>query len=432
MKNQSKNKIMGCVDLMHGLYLAPDELRTCCKRFFVNGEMKGDVVLQKIKPNDPPTIESILSSKKRLIEDINAGKETPCTGCPWLVETEYDNQDELKIKHLSFEYHSICNLKCSYCSDIYYGGKKPAYNIMDLYNVFKSKGVLSECNSVVWGGGEPTADKSFTKLLNKVTDDLNPNHQKVFSNAVIYNKKLSEFLSAGKASLSTSIDAGSPKTFEKVRGYNHLHRVLSNIKRYLNEGAKDITIKYIFTDQNSELIESQLFCKLISKYEILDCSFQISSDFKHDILTKNTAISSIYMYLKLRENTKYVFFDDHLKPKINKFALSFPDIINNNFGSEIANPEKFAKVIIWGAGQYSLRMLHTSMFFTKVIVEHFVDNNREKIGKHFMGKIIRAPKDVLLSELPIVIGASDGYSDIYTDLIKIGVKDDRIIQKIIL
>ena len=112
--------------------------------------------------------------------------------------------------------------------------------------------------------------------------------------------------------------------------------------------------------------------------------------------------------------------------------MSFPDIINYNFGSEIANREKFAKVIIWGAGQYSLRMLHTSMFFTKVIVEHFVDNNREKIGKHFMGKIIRAPKDVLLSELPIVIGVSDGYSDIYTDLIKMGVKDDRIIQKIIL
>ena len=126
------------------------------------------------------------------------------------------------------------------------------------------------------------------------------------------------------------------------------------------------------------------------------------------------------------------FFDDHLKPRINKFAFSFPDLINNNFGSEIANPEKFTKVIIWGAGQYSLRMIDTSTFFTDVIVEHFVDNDREKIGKYFLGKLIRDPKDVLLSKLPIIIGANDGFNNIYNDLIKMGVKDERIIKKIIL
>ena len=36
------------------------------------------------------------------------------------------------IKHLSLEYHSICNLKCNYCSDTYYVGLKAKYNINDV------------------------------------------------------------------------------------------------------------------------------------------------------------------------------------------------------------------------------------------------------------------------------------------------------------
>jgi len=36
-------KSWSCTDLQGSLFLAPDEIRTCCKRFFVNGEMRGDV-----------------------------------------------------------------------------------------------------------------------------------------------------------------------------------------------------------------------------------------------------------------------------------------------------------------------------------------------------------------------------------------------------
>ena len=37
-----KKKSLSCPSLHHAVYLAPDELRHCCKRFFVNGKINLD------------------------------------------------------------------------------------------------------------------------------------------------------------------------------------------------------------------------------------------------------------------------------------------------------------------------------------------------------------------------------------------------------
>ena len=38
-----KKKTYGCEDLQGSIYFAPNVLRHCCQRFFVNGKMQGDV-----------------------------------------------------------------------------------------------------------------------------------------------------------------------------------------------------------------------------------------------------------------------------------------------------------------------------------------------------------------------------------------------------
>ena len=40
-----------CEDLQGSIYFAPDVLRNCCQRFFVNEERKGDVEIIKISSN---------------------------------------------------------------------------------------------------------------------------------------------------------------------------------------------------------------------------------------------------------------------------------------------------------------------------------------------------------------------------------------------
>ena len=44
-----------CEDLQGSIYFAPNVLRNCCQRFFVNGERKGDVEIVKVCPFAEPT-----------------------------------------------------------------------------------------------------------------------------------------------------------------------------------------------------------------------------------------------------------------------------------------------------------------------------------------------------------------------------------------
>ncbi|EHI9243093.1 hypothetical protein J9100_004442 [Vibrio vulnificus] len=88
-------------------------------------------------------------------------------------------------------------------------------------------------------------------------------------------------------SLVTSIDAGSEEKFIEVRKNKQFERVLKNLKYYSEFGAENITIKYIFLDDNNSLHEIISFIKVISKFGLTCCNFQISYDFKKEIVSNH-------------------------------------------------------------------------------------------------------------------------------------------------
>ena len=132
--SQIIKKSWSCYDIHNSLFLAPDQVRTCCKRFFRNGKMKGDVVLVESK-NQEINKSSIEKAKKKILTEINQGVSEDCLGCPFLEFKHWKNLEPLDIEHISFEYHSVCTMKCIYCSDKFYGGKKPTYNISNLLKI---------------------------------------------------------------------------------------------------------------------------------------------------------------------------------------------------------------------------------------------------------------------------------------------------------
>ena len=432
---------LSCPALHHEIYLGPDEVRTCCKRFFVDGEKKGDVVLKTIKPDEAVTTEIILTEKQKLLNKINNGEKNDCDGCPFLERKEWLELTTLSVKHISFEHHSICNMKCTYCNETYYGGQKPNYDVSKLIADLFDKGALSSCESVVWGGGEPGIGENFSKLINEVSEKLALKDHVVLTNALEYNHDVKKLLDLGALKITTSIDAGFKETFATVRGHkgkSGLHKVLSNLKSYAESNPENVIIKYIFTEGNTSRSELTEFCENIEKYKLLDCPFQLSYDFEKENVSAEDLVALIFLRQKLiSAGAHNVFFDDLLWMRIGAVYESNQGLIDQKLvdlkiKDSLAHPERYSRVILWGAGQLAVDLISNAHFFKNVPIEYFVDSDPSKWGTQFLGKNVRDPKSLLENNHPVVISAAKFYPSIIESARKLNINSSRIVKGLIL
>ena len=432
---------LSCPALHHEIYLGPDEVRTCCKRFFVDGEKKGDVVLKTIKPDEEVTTEIILTEKQKLLNKINNGEKNDCDGCPFLERKEWLELTTLSVKHISFEHHSICNMKCTYCNETYYGGQKPNYDVSKLIADLFDKGALSSCESVVWGGGEPGIGENFSKLINEVSEKLALKDHVVLTNALEYNHDVKKLLDLGALKITTSIDAGFKETFATVRGHkgkSGLHKVLSNLKSYAESNPENVIIKYIFTEGNTSRSELTEFCENIEKYKLLDCPFQLSYDFEKENVSAEDLVALIFLRQKLiSAGAHNVFFDDLLWMRIGAVYESNQGLIDQKLvdlkiKDSLAHPERYSRVILWGAGQLAVDLISNAHFFKNVPIEYFVDSDPSKWGTQFLGKNVRDPKSLLENNHPVVISAAKFYPSIIESARNLNINSSRIVKGLIL
>ncbi|WP_198012286.1 glycosyltransferase [Desulfosarcina sp. BuS5] len=437
---QVVNKSWSCIDLHHSIFLAPDQIRTCCKRFFVDGEMHGDVILLDMSKCDSARVSSqnILEAKQKLFSKINSGEKSDCDGCPFLEFKEWGSLRNLEIKYLSFEHHSICNLRCSYCSETYYGGKKPRYDVKALIESFLNQNVLDSYSVVVWGGGEPVLDKGFAPLIEKLADQLPGANQRVLTNAVIYSETIEHLLAEDKVSITSSIDAGTDETYLLVRGQSKLREALANLEKYASANSAKVTIKYIFTEENSSIEEVKSFIPFMKNFNLIGCNYQISTDFKKEIVSIDEAILMIAMYGLLTDaGCRLVYFDDLLRQRLGKIHshsenLIKSKIVDMGIGHVLADKASYKSVAIWGAGWQAKYLLEKTSFFKHVDVEFFVDSTTSKIGGQFLDHNIFAPTALLDSDIPIVIAAVQGFPIIFDAFLALGIDESRLIKKLIL
>ncbi len=433
-------KSWSCSDLHYSLYLAPNKIRTCCQRFFVDGEIQGDVELLTIDRHE--SAQSILDlsllAKQNLYLNINNGEKTKCYGCPKLTYQEWPEIERLDIKHLSLEYHSICNLKCTYCSDVYYGGLNPNYDISDLIKKMYTSSMLDNCNSIVWGGGEPLADRNFSILLQYLVENINAKYR-VFTNAIKYSELLEKLISSDLASITTSIDAGTRSTYSAVRGKDKLDFVIKNLKKYSSRRPENIIIKYIFTDEkNQSLSEIKSFISLMKENKLHKCCFQISCDYFHEDIPKDQLVSMIIMYSLIRnEINATVFFDDLLWHRMSKTFKNnklkiLKSIDNFEIPNVLAKYDGINSVVVWGAGSIAKNLVNYSNFFDNMEIENFVDSNYLEIESPFCGKEVLSPETLLDSDAMIVISAALNYPSILKDFSRLGIDEKRIINGLII
>ena len=436
-------KSTSCNYLQKAIYLGPDELRHCCQRFYVDGQLEGDVPIFQVQSPTDVNWLSIAEAKENLIHQINQGEKTGCWQCPHLEEKEWPSVKTEKLDIISIEHHSHCNMRCSYCSDVYYGGKNPSYDIFGFLNELIKKNKIAKNLLVAWGGGEPTMFKDFSKLIGFINSRLKPLSQRFFSNAINYDESIAELIASGTASLITSIDAGSKDTFRKVRGVNQYAKVLRNLKKYFALSPDNIVIKYIFTEENYALEELSSFASDIKNAGLSKANFLLSSNFRSENLSVIQALSIIHLHILLLENGAHTCtFDEHVRPRIKEIAEKSID-----FPSEMNIPEEYShitkklrentesnieEIIVWGAGSYAHNILNHTVAFKNAKISYFVDSSPMKQNIPFRGLNVFPPEKLYETDTPILIGASFYYHEIYNQLVEMGIDQKRVLPNFLI
>ena len=436
-------KKKSCVYLQKAIYLAPNEIRACCQRFFLKGKMKGDVPLISVNEARNISFNEVIKAKKMLIDNINNGTDELCLGCPQLVSDEWNDVEDEKINVISIEDHSLCNMKCTYCSDTYYGGIKPQY---DLEYLLKDLPGVENDLHIAWGGGEPTVRKNFESIFGSLTRRFSPRTQRVFTNALKYSNALQKAVDDRLTSITTSLDAGTEATFRKVRGANRLDKVLKNLKSYSKTNPDLVTIKYIFTDDNLGFDELYRFVENAQAHDLMRGNFLISTDFKSEIISDVKIINIITLYFMLYEKGIFAInFDDHIYLRLRSIGSFVSDVVNSgglegdfnriirDFGKVISHHES-SNIVVWGTGEFSRYLLRTSKKLkgNEIRIVNVVDGNSDKYGTDFFGMTVQPPEVLLNTDASIVIASSNYYGEIVNRILLMGISPDRIAPNFIL
>lgn len=428
-------KRLSCKDIQGSIYLAPNEVRTCCQRFFVDGQMKGDV--QLLEAEEHLSMQDIIIAKQKLVEGINNGTDDRCTGCRYLHADEWPDIAEEEVACISFEYHSICNMRCSYCSDVYYGGLRAPYDVMNLLSQINK---TSDDLHFAWAGGEPTIEKGFEALFHFANENFKPRTQRVFTNASKHSPALQKALDARIASITTSVDAGTEATFYRVRNARRMDRVFSNLQKYSEVSNDLITIKYILTEFNYHVGELDEFIKQVNRYRLNDCNFLISMNFKDEFPNEEIVCSIMYLYWKLYQSgCVAVTIDDHIFKRtsniLDQYRICYPDsscslrheAIQHELHTFIDSLKEENRFVLWGTGSFARLLIEKSRLLDRDSILYFVDTNESRWGQRFFEKEIKSPVELLSDNTKIIIASVSFFGEIIHKMLGMGVRKDRIL-----
>ncbi len=414
-----------CKYILNSLYLAPDEIRACCQRFHYEGEMRGDAVLIKNQTKSIKELKSADIKKARinLLNKIQNDEEKACKGCRYIDEVDNKPEINADTNFVSIEHHSFCNLRCNYCSDLFYGGKKPSYNVVGLLNELGKEGHIKNCKQVVWGGGEPTLEKQFENLVVDINKAASPKiYHRVFTNSVRYSAAIDKFLKQNLIKIVTSIDAGTRDTYKIVRGKDKFIDVFENLKKYALSGQNKITIKYIITEENNSIKEFNNFSEKCKKEGLINCNFQISLNYKFDKLSINN-YKTILIFLSIlqKNGINKTFIDDHILARLKSLDNSEIEeirsyLIKNNANVLISHKDH-SSVILYGAGQIAKEIINKTKFFKHIKNFDIIDSN--KVDEIFLGKKIKHPNILKKDNRGVFITSAQSYDDILSQIKKI-------------
>ena len=207
--------------------------------------------------------------------------------------------------------------------------------------------------------------------------------------------------------------------------------VFKNLNKYSEKNPGRVTVKYILTEGNSSDHELEQFVENCIKYNLDQCCYQISMNYKFEDLSFDNFKAAIYLFSKLISNkVKKVFIDDHILARFSQLGENEIEKLKKflkmkKIENVIFDSEKINSIVIFGAGQLSKELINKAKFFKNAKFD-IVDSSKAKIGKIFNGKVIKDPVILKNDKRPIYISAAQSYDSIFSYLNTLNKTDDII------
>ncbi|TKZ24049.1 radical SAM protein, partial [Brachyspira catarrhinii] len=232
------DKVKICKYIEYGVRFSYEGI-TCC---VVNTFQSPVIITAEEMKNGKVTYKLVVQRRIELFEKVNGlrdGDTGSCLKCNYLEERNYKdvNFEYLGGSRLvcgfNIQHFTSCNLRCSYCSFTKTNNFKPPIygNIIEFIELFKEKGKFRSDNWIEFNGGEPTLLNNFDELLDYLVDN-NCGTVMLFSNSLKYSKSVYNALKENRIHITTSIDAGTPSTYKKMKRVDGYAKVLENMIIY--------------------------------------------------------------------------------------------------------------------------------------------------------------------------------------------------------
>lgn len=240
-----------CRELSEYLQFMPAALSTCCKLGVVDAYLCEWFIAGRAPQT---SMENYLEKRSYYMEESQKGRvPLYCKGCSFLTQDHGDNNQT--VSRFIISDHAFCNADCVYCCDACSIPRKEtgatvperyAAILWALEQLLK-RDLLNQRAVVQLAGGEITINPYKEKIyetVKRVLQRLPELQLQILSNCFIYDQEIANLLALGKSSyLQCDLDAGTPETYIKVKGFNKFDTVRENLKKYSKFGI--VKLKYV-------------------------------------------------------------------------------------------------------------------------------------------------------------------------------------------
>lgn len=443
---------------MGGLLLNDKKIMSCCSSQSISLIDKDDLDFSTV------TGEEIQNARKALFEGINDGTNKSCQGCFELIEKEESEIEIGPVFYFPVGIFNTCNFRCQYCgfTDEQLGEKldEKHAKILPIIQNFHKNGLLKPFFNLGLTGGEPSLITDIPEALSFIAQNYESMDFTLFSNSSVTNRaeklvpELSKIPENINKILCTSIDAGTPETYKKVRGKDLYYNTVNNIINYAKHSSFDtIILKYIIQLDHSNTSDEDLFgflnlVKLISqnyseRTSVVidrDCNMNRNECVDDEIiaaagklyyaaekilgikidLTGSSFNNNIQAGIKDLDRLKEFAADYEFKEKSPKefYYLNLlsakndiiPEITNLlNFRPEtkenvknLIENNKGKKICLYGAGSFAEKFLE-KFDLSELNVLGFIDKNNKKRGTEFCGYKVYSIDDIQLLNPDVLV-----------------------------